>query len=289
MSDLRRIIWLASYPKSGNTWMRSLLAHYFMPAGKAPDINNLRQFTTGDTRQDFFDAANGAPFRGQGVEDWMRVRGRALRLIAASKPDHHFVKTHCQTVRIFDQDVIPPELTAAAIYIIRNPFDLAPSFARHQNCDLDLAIERMCNADTITGTPSGIIDLLGRWDDHIRVWTHAPGLPIHVVRYEDMLHNPGKAMRGLLEKFLKVKVDGPKLARAIKATSFEAMKRQEETLGFAEKPKGMTAFFAKGQAGVWREDLTPAQVAKLRAAFLPTLERWYPEMLKETGAVAAQA
>jgi hypothetical protein len=219
----------------------------------------------------------------------MRVRGRALRLIAASKPDHHFVKTHCQTVRIFDQDVIPPELTAAAIYIIRNPFDLAPSFARHQNCDLDLAIERMCNPDTITGTPSGIIDLLGRWDDHIRVWTHAPGLPIHVVRYEDMLHNPGRTMRGLLEKFLKVKVDGPKLARAIKATSFEAMKRQEETLGFAEKPKGMTAFFAKGQAGVWREDLTPAQVARLRAAFLPTLERWYPEMLKETGAVAAQA
>ena len=70
--------------------------------------------------------------------------------------------------------------------------------------------------------------------------------------------------------------------------SFEAMKRQEETLGFAEKPKGMTAFFAKGQAGVWRDDLTPAQVAKLRAAFLPALERWYPEMLKDTGAVAAQ-
>ena len=288
MSDLRRIIWLASYPKSGNTWMRSLLAHYFMPLGKAPDINNLRQFTTGDTRQDFFDAANGGPFRGQGLEDWMRVRGRALRLIAGSKPDHHFVKTHCQTVRIFDQDVIPPELTAAAIYIIRNPFDLAPSLARHQNCDLDLAIERMCNPDTITGTPSGIIDLLGRWDDHIRVWTNAPGLPIHVVRYEDLLHNPGRTMRGLLEKFLKVKVDGPKLARAIKATSFEAMKRQEETLGFAEKPKGMTAFFAKGQAGVWRDDLTPAQVAKLRAAFLPALERWYPEMLKDTGAVAAQ-
>jgi hypothetical protein len=269
--------------------MRSLLAHYFMPAGQAPDINNLRQFTTGDTRQDFFDAANGAPFRGQGLEDWMRVRGRALRLIAASKPDHHFVKTHCQTIRVFDQDVIPPEVTAAAIYIIRNPFDLAPSFARHQSCDLDTAIAQMCNPETLTGTPTGIIDLLGRWDDHIRVWTQAPGLPKYVVRYEDMLKSPGKTMRGLLEKFLRVKVDGPKLARAVKATSFEAMKKQEESLGFAERPQGMQAFFAKGQAGVWREDLNPEQVARLREAFLPTLEEWYPEMLKETGAFVAKA
>ncbi|MBE0452456.1 sulfotransferase domain-containing protein [Roseovarius autotrophicus] len=289
MSDLRRIIWLASYPKSGNTWLRSLLAHYFMPPGKAPDINNLRQFTTGDTRQDFFDAAAGGAYRGADLEEWMRVRGRALRLIAASKPDHHFVKTHCQPIRVFDQDVIPAEVTAAAVYILRNPFDLAPSFARHQSCDIDSAIDRMLNPDTIMGTPSGIYDLLGRWDDHIGAWTGAPGLPHHVLRYEDMLANPGKTMRALLEKFLRVKVDGPKLARAIKATSFEALKKQEETLGFGEKPAGMTAFFAKGQAGVWREDLTPAQVARLREGFLPTLERWYPEMLKETAEVAAHA
>ncbi|WP_294609116.1 sulfotransferase domain-containing protein, partial [uncultured Roseovarius sp.] len=234
MSNLRRIIWLASYPKSGNTWMRSLLAHYFMPAGQAPDINNLRQFTTGDTRQDFFDAAVGGKFQSETLEDWVMARTKALRLIAASKPDHHFVKTHCQTIRMFDQDIIPPELTAAAIYIMRNPFDLAPSFARHQGADIDTAIERMCFSDTVMGTPSGIYDLLGRWDDHINVWTNAPGLPHYVVRYEDLLNHPAKTMRTLLEKFLRVKVEGPKLARAIKATSFEAMKKQEETLGFAE-------------------------------------------------------
>lgn len=286
MSNLRRIIWLASYPKSGNTWMRSLLAHYLMPAGQAPDINNLRQFTTGDTRQDFFDAAAGKPFRGESLEEWVKVRAGALRLIAGSKPDHHFVKTHCQTIRMFDQDIIPPDLTAAAIYIMRNPFDLAPSFARHQGADIDTAIERMCYSDTVMGTPTGIYDLLGRWDDHIQVWNEAPGLPRHVVRYEDLLSHPTKTMRTLLEKFLRVKVDGPKLARAIKATSFEAMKKQEETLGFTEKPQGMTAFFAKGQAGVWRDDLTPQQVGRIREAFLPTLEKWYPEMLKETAEFA---
>lgn len=289
MSDLRRIIWLASYPKSGNTWMRSLLAHYFMPPGKAPDINNLRQFTTGDTRSDFFDAAAGGKYHGGNLEDWMAVRGKALRLIAASKPDHHFVKTHCQPIRLFDRDVIPPEVTAAAIYILRNPFDLAPSFARHQNCGLDEAIDRMLNPDTLMGTSNGIYDLLGRWDDHIHTWTHAGGLPLHMVRYEDLLTSPGKTMRALLEKFLRVKVDGPKLARAVKATSFEAMKRQEESLGFVERPQGMQKFFARGQAGVWRDDLSPAQVGRLRDGFLPALEQWYPEMLTETAAFAASA
>ncbi|HET7411084.1 MAG TPA: hypothetical protein VFJ18_00365, partial [Pararhizobium sp.] len=62
MSSLNRIIWLASFPKSGNTWTRVLLANYFMPPGQAPDINTLFRFTTGDTRQDFFDRVNGAPY-----------------------------------------------------------------------------------------------------------------------------------------------------------------------------------------------------------------------------------
>jgi len=126
---------------------------------------------------------------------------------------------------------------------------------------------------------------MGRWDIHVKSWTEAPGLPRHVVRYEDLLDKPAKVMRGLLD-FLSVKPDSAKLARSIKATTFEAMKKQEEAHGFRERPEGMQAFFAKGQSGVWREDLTPAQVGRLREAFLPTLKAWYPELLDETAEVA---
>lgn len=289
MQDLRRIIWLASYPKSGNTWMRSLLAHYFMPDGMAPNINNLNQFTTGDVRKDFYDKALGRPYEGKTIEEWMAVRPIALRLIAASKPNHHFVKTHCQPIKLCEKDVIPPELTAAAIYIIRNPFDLTPSFARHQNCDIDLAIERMSFKDIFVSSDKGIHEILGRWDDHVTSWTNAPGLPMHIIRYEDMLEDIEKVIIQLLEKFLRIQVDRKKLASAIEATSFDAMKVQEETLGFSEKPTGMERFFAKGRAGVWREDLTPAQVAKIRKEFLPVIEKWYPEMLKETEEFAKSA
>ena len=143
MNDLRRIIWLASFPKSGNTWVRSFLANYFQPPGKTLDINSLRHFTTSDVRQDYFDKAAGRPFKGETIDDWIAVRPKALRLIAASKDGHHFVKTHCQVAKIGPIDVILPEVTAAAVYILRNPFDIAPSYARHLSLDVDAAIERM--------------------------------------------------------------------------------------------------------------------------------------------------
>jgi hypothetical protein len=287
MSDLKRIIWLASYPKSGRTWTRLLLAHYFMPKGEAPDINNIRKFTTGDVRRDFFDAAAGGMYVGKSIDEWMAVRGRALRLIAGSRAGHHFVITHCRPLVLNDRHVIPPDLTAAAIYIMRNPFDVAPSFARHNSCDVDQAIDMMVDRDFVTGYEGGIFELLGSWGDHVRMWTEAPGLPLHVIRYEDMLNRPGPTVRALLEKFLKVEVDSAKLAYAVKSTSFDNLRKQEETLGFVERPEKMQAFFAKGQAGAWREDLTPAQVGRLREAFLPMLEKWYPEYLAETAEFAA--
>lgn len=256
-----------------------------MPPGMAPDINNLRQFTTADIRQDFFDAANGAPFQGKSVEDWMAVRTKALHLIAGSKPVKHFVKTHCTPVRVGNVDLIPPEVTAGALYVMRNPFDVAPSFARHTSATMDEAIAKMCDPENVMGTNSGILDALGRWDDHVTRWATVPGMPRHLIRYEDLLDKPAKTMERLLG-FLSVKPDRPKLAKAIKATSFEAMKKQEEKHGFRERPEGMKSFFAKGKAGGWKDDLTPAQVGRVREAFAPVLERWYPEMMGETAEFA---
>ncbi len=289
MQSLQRIIWLASFPKSGNTWTRSFLAQALMPPGEAPDINNLRKFTTSDIRQDFFDKAAGRPYRAPDFDDWLKTRVKAVRLIAASKPGHHFVKTHCQILRIGQIDVIEPAVTAAAVYILRNPFDVAPSYARHMGVGIDEAIGMMENPKMLNASETQIFEVVGRWDDHVASWTEAPGLPRHVMRYEDMTADPERAFRGLL-KFLQAPVPDGRLRKALRATSFEKMKRQEEEKGFVERPPKMqTPFFTKGKAGAWREDLTPAQVARIREAFLPAIERWYPEMLEETAEIAGRA
>ena len=117
--------------------MRLLLAHYFLPKDVKVDLNTIYRFTTADVRQDFFDRAAGRPFHARDVEEWLAMRPKAMRLIAASKPGFHFVKTHSLIGRMSDTVLIPPEVTAAAIYLVRNPFDVAISHARHQGVDID--------------------------------------------------------------------------------------------------------------------------------------------------------
>jgi len=286
--NLRRIIWLASFHKSGNTWVRAFLANYFAPGGAQVGINQLFDEVVSDVRQDFFDQAAGRVFKGRGFDASIALRPKVQRLIAAAKPGNQFVKTHSKIDRIGPVDLILPEVTAAAVYIIRNPFDLAPSYARHSNVPIDRSIDNMCDTNALTASKNQIFEVLGRWDDHLASWTGAEGLALHVMRYEDLAADPERAFRALLD-FLKAPVGDGKLRRAIRRASFDSLRKQEARQGFRERPNAMARFFVRGRPGGWRAELTPAQVARIRAEFLPALEQWYPEMLAETEAAARPA
>jgi len=288
MSNLRRIIWLASYPKSGNTWVRTFLANYFLGRRKPIGINELRKFTLSETRQDFYDRAAGGLFRGENLEESLALRPKVQRLIAAEKDGTHFVKTHSIIDRAGSMPLIDPEVTAAAIYIMRNPFDVVPSYSRHAGVSIDKTIESLSDPDNMLGTTSGIVDCLGRWDDHLNSWIKAPGLPRHVMRYEDIHADPKRAFSTLFE-FLRTPVNMANLKRTIEATRFENLQKQEEQDGFVERPKEMEKFFHSGKAGGWRDALTDAQVAKIHTAFEPTLRKYYPEIVEETASIAARA
>ena len=284
----QQIIWLASYQKSGNTWMRVFLANYLAPKGQRLSINQLEQFTTGDLRMDFFDRAAGGQFRGDTVEDSIRIRPAVQRLIAQSKPGHHFVKTHSQVATIDDTPLINPEVTAAAIYIMRNPFDVIPSFARHSGRTIDEMIDAMVDPNAVFRSTDGIYEIIGRWDEHIESWVGAPGLPQIAVRYEDMIADTQTEMKKVLE-FLRIPVKDGQVKRAVRASSFSELRKQERQQGFSERPAEMEAFFVTGTSGGWRAALTPAQVARIRYEFQDALEKYYPEMLEETADIAATA
>lgn len=286
--SLQRIIWIASFPKSGNTWLRLLLAHYFLPKDVSVDINSIHRFTTGDRRQDFFDRAAGKPFRAESIDQWLAMRQPALRLIAGSKPGHHFVKTHNRVALVGEVPLIPPEVTAAAIYVIRNPFDLCLSYARHQTIGVDEAIELMAKDEAVNVSDTGIAELLGRWDSHIESWLTAPGMPHHLVKYEDMLADTEAEVRKLF-RFLRITPQDGLLRRAIRHTRFEELQKQEAKKGFRERPPKMKQFFVSGRAGGWRETLTRAQVARVREHFAPTIERHWPELVDESAALARGA
>ncbi|WP_226804126.1 sulfotransferase domain-containing protein [Amylibacter sp. SFDW26] len=282
----RNIIWIGSYPKSGNTWVRSFLGNYFQPTGKELSINELSSITTSDVRKDWFNKAAGGEYTGTGIDDWIIMRSKVLKLINQSTGGNRFVKTHSKIANIEGYHLIAPEVTAAAICIIRNPFDVAVSFARHLNVPHDEVIDRLCDPMSITSTDNGILEALGRWDDHVQSWTKAPGLPRHLMRYEDMVDNPKVAYKAML-KFLQVPAEYTRLQKTLKETSFKTLQEQEEKQGFKEKPAGMKRFFASGKAGGWVEHLTPEQVDRIHSEFKPTIEEFFPEIGEQAAAFVA--
>lgn len=283
--NLQRIIWLASFPKSGNTWTRAFLGNYLAPKGARLTINQLSSFTTGDVRQDFWDAAWGKPYQGQSIETGIELRPKVLRLIAGSKEGLHFAKTHSRIDKLNGIPLIPPEVTAAAIYIIRNPFDVVLSYARHISATPDEAIERMCDPEAVNASPSQIFEIIGRWDHHVDSWERAPGLPLFFVRYEDIVADTERTFRALL-KYLQIPVNDGQLRRAIRNSSFKELQKQERNEGFSERPEKMERFFASGKAGTWRNDLTTQQVNKIAGEFERILKRHYPEILEDLGSGA---
>lgn len=252
----KNIVWLASYPKSGNTWVRLFLANYLMNRPAPLPINEVRRFGTGDAIAQHYRRAAGRPID---PADWQTVVGlrpRVLRAIASNGADANVVKTHNIRTRVQDTELFPPEITRAAVYVMRNPLDMVLSYARHYSmtpADSAVSIGRSDNA--VLGDASAVTQFLGSWSEHVTAWTGAPPFPTLVLRYEDMLHDPEAAFTRLLEH-LGVTPDTDRLARAIRFCSFDELTRQESEAGFGERAAADVPFFVKGQSGYWREELS---------------------------------
>jgi hypothetical protein len=259
------IIWLASYPKSGNTWLRAFLANLFQNRPAPVDINALARFAYGDARGDFYERVAGRPFEDLSDDELHALRPQVHRLIAGQSPDMVFAKTHNAVKVLGDIPLITPEVTAGAIYVIRNPLDVTVSYAHHFALPIDHVIEAMASdINHVLSVGRNVFQFLGTWSDHVRSWTTAPGLTCQVVRYEDLSRDPKKSF-GKVVKFLDLPREPKRLDKAIRFSAFDTLAGQEKESGFIEQSKHNEAFFRKGRVGDWRRVLSPEQVAKVIA------------------------
>ncbi len=125
------IIWLASYPKSGNTWLRAFLANYIADATTAVPINDLPQHVLGDNLILHYEQLTGIPAVELSNKDFNRLRPKVHEWLARSQTQEVFVKTHSVMRKIRGVPSITPSATAGAVYVVRNPLDVAVSFAHH--------------------------------------------------------------------------------------------------------------------------------------------------------------
>ena len=272
-SRRRRIVWLASYPRSGNTWVRLLLANVL--SNEDVSINRMPRVLPGTlatSRRQFDDLA--------GIESclWTDDEAEALRpnvyrystgQAAGDRTPLLFCKAHdALHDTSAGEPLFPEDATVGAIYILRNPLDVAVSHAindgKHGFSD---TIRAMNTRDyAVRGTARFLRERRLDWSGHVESWMAAP-FPVLPVRYEDLLADT----LGTLARMVRfLRLDGaaapPRLHRAVRATAFPRLREQERREGFIERSPLAKEFFRSGKAGDWRRHLTAAQVREVMCA-----------------------
>ncbi|MGV8997640.1 MAG: sulfotransferase domain-containing protein [Parvibaculaceae bacterium] len=269
------IIWLASYPKSGNTWMRAYLHNLLTNAKTSVSIDGLSRFCLGESAAGPFAARAGKPYETLSDEEVAKLRPLVHGDMTRASSDSVFVKTHNYLGPWHDVPLHNMDVTAGGIYILRNPLDVVLSLQNHYDVSLDEAIERLGTFAIQTTTGGGHVpEVHSSWSHHVESWTGEPNPQLLVLRYEDMLAEPQAAF-GATAQFLGLQPSQERLDRAIRFSSFKVLKEQEEKSGFIERPKNAKAsFFREGRAEQWRDVLSPDQVRRIISDHREQMERF---------------
>jgi len=272
-------IWLASYPKSGNTWFRFLLAN--LAASEPTDINDLaRQNMIASARAtfDYFLVFDSSLL----THDELDLLRPAVHAAFAADPpaaDSHADDTAMSVIKTHDaytaNTVGEPLLGGArgadgAIVLVRDPRDVAPSLANHSRSTVDDAIAFMNNpkatyCDTGDREYPQVRQLLSSWSRHAESWLDQQDIPVHLIRYEDLLAAPADVFADAMA-FCGQPADKEAIKKAVRFSDFSSLQAQEREKGFREWLDEDTAgrlFFRQGKSGTWPDELSDAQVARI--------------------------
>ena len=265
--EQRKAIWIASYPKSGNTWLRIFLNNLMRGANSssesAQSINALDEWSGRESLIADFARRLGKPAREATPAEIAAVRplvqADVMRGYKAGKPA--FIKTHNAVATVEGSPTINFDITKCGIYIVRNPLDIAISFAHHLGSSIDTTIEYMADTEATTqlADEKRVYEFISSWSHHVASWLSIPHRPILILRYEDMVSAPERSF-GRVVSFLNINADREQLQKAIENSEFRRLEKQEKEYGFRERPASSKKFFRSGKSGQWKEDLSQQQV-----------------------------
>jgi hypothetical protein len=257
------IVWLASYPKSGNTWLRAFIANLTANRAAPVPLAELPRYGDLEARPDLFSQLAGRPNTELDFAQISELRPRVHEAIAAAAPKTVFVKTHNLAGSHDGHPLHNPTVSAGAIYIVRNPLDVAISMSHHFGIGIDDAIAFMGNPDAaLENSDLFVTQFLGTWSQHVASWTALEGARILVLRYEDLLEKP---VKGFLKvaKLIGLDSDRARVERAVKHASFSSLSAMEQRDGFVEVPIKGKHFFRAGRMHQWRDALSREQVTRI--------------------------
>ena len=255
------IIWIASYPKSGNTWLRSIITSLLYTTDGIFDfklIKKIKQFPTRNQFQDFTKNFNDI---NEISKFWLLAQDK-INLTEEIK----FFKTHNLNCAVNKNSFTNKSHTLGTIYVVRDPRNLINSIKNHYNKGNDEEAKNFLISKKILSrvpkdNEADIATLLGSWSDHYNFWTKRNS-NLLLIKYEDLILDTKKELERIiiyLKKFMTVEINPEKIKNILNTTSFDHLKDLENKGLFNENvydsKKNKIRFFNKGPSNDWTKVL----------------------------------
>ena len=235
------IFWIASYPKSGNTWLRTLLSTYYYSSDGVYDEKLLKNIDQFPTKKYLLNFEYNKKIVGDTCKHWIRSQEK----INIDKK-LRFFKTHNAFGKVNNFDFTNSENSIGCLYIVRDPRNVFTSVKNHYELDTDKAMKWMTNEkqfiyDVQNFDDVGFSDFqfISSWSLNYKSWKVQKKVPTKFIRYEDLSEKTFSLFKEIIQFINKItnnneKIDLSKLKKALNSTTFEKLKEKEKTDGFSE-------------------------------------------------------
>ena len=272
------IIWIPSYPKSGNTYLRSFLSSYYYSTKGKFDFSlllNINQFPSlrySNTKSyTHVDAA----------KNWINNQKKFF-----AKEKLFFLKTHNSLEEYFGYKFTKSSEALGAIYIVRDPRNIISSMCNHYSMNFNEAYNKMIDQNASLSLKNSDGDLsnfsfLGSWSNHYRSWKNNFEFRTLIIKYEDLEKDAHSVFWKTLTFIEELKgknepINKKKFENSINSTNFSILKQQEKLHGFKEslsyKKDNKTNFFNLGFQNKWQQNLPEEISSKIKDKFLNELK-----------------
>ena len=275
------IVWIASYPKSGNTWIRSLLSAYlYTKDGIFNDFDLLKkihQFPSKKYLEFFLKKFQDIK---KVSEYWIAAQDRINLLNTGTT----FLKTHSALCTLENNSFTNRNNTCAAIYVVRDPRNLITSFSHHYSMNINQSYNFIIDKNKMimqndSDNEKGIVTILGNWSEHYKSWKNLKFAPVLIIKYEDLIvdtQNSLLKILNFLNRVIKIEIDEKKIINTVSSCNFEKLSNKEKKEGFSEaatyKNSKKVNFFYLGKKNNWKNMLDLEIEKKLRETFFKEMK-----------------
>ena len=286
----KHIFWLASYPKSGNTLVRALIASLFFTDDGVFDFKLLKNIPVIE------DTSNLEFVKKINTQDYnnlhkLEILSKYWQIMQTKENlnfdgDFMFVKTHHALVKILNNSFTTKENTLGIIYIVRDPRDIALSMSNHFNFTLEKSIDRLFkkNFGIVWNDKNNLYEdrqppmtLISNWENHCMSWNrYVFDCPRLIIKFEDLVYKKEETIKKIIDFFVNFNFKFSNLDRKIENmvtySDFNHLKKNEKTIGFDEAVTNKS-FFNKGTKDQWMDKLSNEQILRIEKTYYHLLKK----------------